>query len=112
MIVILDVQFWLCEHSKHVRPGPQRLAGALGCLRCPNPSSSLLIRAGSELLFQAADLSMLNDIPSQPDSLFVPRGTTASASSAGGALEILPCPNFSKLCRFCKAESSLERGPP
>lgn len=85
---------------------PQRLAGALGYLHCPHPSSSLLIRAGSELLFQAADLSMLNGIPSQPDSLFVPRGTMASASNAGGALGILPCPNFSELCRLCEAESS------
>lgn len=111
MVVILDVQFWLCEHRKHVRPGPQRLAGALGYLRCSNPSSLLLIRAGSELLFQAADLSMLNGIPCQPDSLFVPCGTTASASGAGGALGILPCPDFSKLCRLCEAESLLEREP-
>lgn len=84
MVVILDVQFWLREHRKHVRPGPQRPAGALGYSRCPNPPSPLLIRAGSELLFQAADLSMLHGIPSQSDSLFVPRGTMASASSAVG----------------------------
>lgn len=112
MVFILAMQFWLREHRNHVHPGPQRLAGALGYVRCPNPSSSLLIRAGSELLFQAADLSMLNGIPSQPDSLFVPHGTMASASSAGGALGILPCPNVSKLCRLCEVESSLERGAP
>lgn len=74
MVVILDVQFWLHEHRKHVRPGPQRLAGALGHVCCSNSSSVLLIRAGSELLFQAADLSMLNGIPSQSDSLLCPVG--------------------------------------
>lgn len=49
---------------------------------------------------------MLNGIPPQPDSLFVPCGIVASASSAGGGPGISHCPYFSTLCRLGEDESS------